>query len=428
MKALLLAGEESGVLYAERLAEILRDAGAEVRGYGDYGFQTADLAVFGIWEVLRRIFYFIGVVRTMKRAIREWRPDVVVTIDYPGMNLKLAAYAKGLGIPAVHIVCPQVWAWHRGRVPKVAAALTELLCFFPFEPEIFKGTDLNAKFIGHPLVGMVKDESITSTGTDPISIGTDPVTGAVSTGTDPAKEAGTDPEIQPVLKRDERIIALLPGSRMGEIQRILPRLLKAVKLIAEGQTLQVRGQTLNEAGGQTLKDDGGQTLKVVIPAANERAEREIGRILASFEGLPPVEVRRGQARALLRSADCAAVASGTATLEAALVRCPTVLVYAVSPLLAWILRRVITGVRHAGLANIIAEKCGFEPPMPELLQEDFTSEAVAKQLTAWLSDPAARAEASARLDRAMAYLQADGDPIRIAAREILAAGKGRERR
>jgi len=436
MKALLLAGEESGVLYAERLAEILRDAGAEVRGYGDYGFQTADLAVFGIWEVLRRIFYFLGVARTMKRAIREWRPDVVVTIDYPGMNLKLAAYAKGLGIPAVHIVCPQVWAWHRGRVPKVAAALTELLCFFPFEPEIFKGTDLNAKFIGHPLVGMVKDEGARSVGTDPISMGTDPATDAVSKGTDPAKETGTDPKMQPVLKRSERIIALLPGSRLGEIQRILPRLLNAVKLIAEGQTLkkaegqtlQVRGQTLNEAGGQTLKDDGGQTLKVVIPAANERAEREIGRILASFEGLPPVEVRRGQARALLRSADCAAVASGTATLEAALVRCPTVLVYAVSPLLAWILRRAITGVRHAGLANIIAEKCGFEPPMPELLQEDFTSEAVAKQLTAWLSDPAARAEASARLDNAMAYLQADGDPIRIAARELLSAGKGRERR
>ena len=400
MKALLLAGEESGVLYAERLAEILRGSGAEVRGYGDYGFQTADLAVFGIWEVLRRIFYFLRVARTMKRAIREWRPDVVVTIDYPGMNLKLAAYAKGLGIPAVHIVCPQVWAWHRGRVPKVAAALTELLCFFPFEPEIFKGTDLNTKFIGHPLVGMVQNESITS--------------------------VGTDPERSPVLKKNERIVALLPGSRMGEIQRILPRLLKAVTLIAKGQTLkETGGQTLKETGGQTLQV-GGQTLKVVIPAANERAEREIGRILATFEGLPPVEVRRGQARALLRSADCAAVASGTATLEAALVRCPTVLVYAVSPLLAWILRRAITGVRHAGLANIIAEKCGFEPPMPELLQEDFTSEAVAKQLTAWLSDPAARAAASARLDGAMAYLQADGDPIRIAAREILAAGKGLE--
>ena len=95
-KILLLAGEESGVFYAEHLAVPLRSAGAELRGYGEYGFKTADLAVFGIWEVLRRLFYFLRVARTMKRAIREWRPDVVVTIDYPGMNLKLAAYAKGL--------------------------------------------------------------------------------------------------------------------------------------------------------------------------------------------------------------------------------------------------------------------------------------------------------------------------------------------
>ena len=371
-KILLLAGEESGRLYAERLAVILRGAGAEVRGYADYGFKTADLAVFGIWEVLRRIFYFLGVARTMKRALREWRPDVMVTIDYPGMNLKLAAYAKGLGIPAVHIVCPQVWAWHRGRIPKVAAALTELLCFFPFEPEIFKGTGLQAKFIGHPLVRVVEGER---------------------------GEAARAP------RASSRILALLPGSRLGEVQRILPRLLKAVEILAKGQTLSAAG---------------GQGLKIVIPAANEMAEREIRRILASFEGLPPIEVQQGKARALLRAADCAAVASGTATLEAALVRCPTVLVYAVSPLLGWILRRAITGVRHVGLANIIAEKCGLEPPMPELLQEAFTPEAVAAQLAEWLSSESARQAAAQQLDHVLARLEADGEPLAIAAQEILA--------
>ena len=171
--------------------------------------------------------------------------------------------------------------------------------------------------------------------------------------------------------------------------------------------------------GQTLKI-WGQTLKIVVPAANEMAEREIERIIASFDGLPPIEVQRGKARALLRQATCAAVASGTATLEAALVRCPTVLVYAVSPLLAWILRRAITGVRHVGLANIIAEKCGFEPPMPELLQEAFTAEAVADQLKVWLSDDAAHAAAVKRLDGAMAYLEAKGEPLQIAAQEIMA--------
>lgn len=373
-KILLLAGEESGVLYAERLAGLLRSHGAEIRGYGDYGFRTADLAVMGFWPVLRKLFYFLGVARTMKRAIREWKPDVVVTVDYPGLNLKLAAYAKGIGIPSVHMVCPQVWAWHQGRIPKVAAALTKLLCFFPFEPKLFEGTGLDARFIGHPLVKVVERETVE--------------TNALGT-----------------CEGDGKTLALLPGSRMGEIQRILPRLLEALKLVV--------------GKGGDLK------FRVCIPAANDAAEREIRRIVETFKGLPSVEIQKGKARELLRIADCAAVASGTATLEAALVRCPTVLVYAVGPVLAWFARRVIKGVRHVGLANVVAEKCGFEPPMPELLQEDFTPEAVAKQLEAWFSDSAVRSAAAKNLDDAMGYLQAEGEPLAIAANEIMSCVKGR---
>ena len=133
MKVLLLAGEESGVLYAERLRRAL--PGCEFKTYQDH-YKTSDLAVMGFWAVIKRLFFFLGVQRTMKRIIREWKPDVVVTIDYPGLNLKLAAYAKARGIPAVHLVCPQVWAWHQGRIPKVAAAVNRLLCFFPFEPAL----------------------------------------------------------------------------------------------------------------------------------------------------------------------------------------------------------------------------------------------------------------------------------------------------
>ena len=381
-RILLLAGEESGKLYAERLAALLRDAGADTRGYGDYGFRTADLAVMGFWPVLRRIFYFLDVARTMKRAIREWMPDVVVTIDYPGMNLKLAAYAKRLGRQAVHIVCPQVWAWHSNRIPKVAAALSELLCFFPFEPDLFAGTGLAARFIGHPLVGMVRGECEGSA-------------------------AGEGPAESSAPHGAERVVAILPGSRIGEIQRILPRLLEAVARMS-------RRRLPRKEGGAT------SALRVVIPAANELAEREIRLLVTARDDLPPVEVRRGNARALLRVADCAAVASGTATLEAALVRCPTVLVYAVSPVLAWFARRVITGVRHVGLVNVIAEKCGFEPPMPELLQEAFTPAAVAEQLETWLEDEHARMDAVKRLDAAVSHLQADGEPLETAAREIMA--------
>lgn len=388
-KILLLAGEESGVLYAERLSERLRMAGADVRGYADYGFMTSDLAVMGFWPVLSRIFYFLGVAHTMKRAIREWYPDAVVTIDYPGMNLKLAAYAKGLGIPAIHMVCPQVWAWHKNRIPKVAAALSELLCFFPFEPELFRGTGLEAKFIGHPLVKVVEREFADMPGGQK----RDAVQAVASADS----------------SHDTPTVAILPGSRIGEIQRILPRLLDAVYIMSKAVM---------------------PPFRVVIPAANVAARCEIERIIGRRTDLPKIEVQSGNARALLRKATCAAVASGTATLEAALARCPTVLVYAVSPLLAWFARRVITGVRHIGLANVVAEKCGFEPPMPELLQEGFTAEAVAAQLKSWLSDATVRRDAVEKLNAAMGHLKADGEPMDIAAAEIMSktgvseAGRG----
>ena len=369
LRILLLAGEESGVLYADRLRTALARACGDrkpvFRGYDTEGFRTGDLAVMGFWPVIRRLGYFLGVAWTMKRVIRDWRPDAVVTVDYPGLNLALAAYAKARGIPAVHLVCPQVWAWRRGRIPKVAAALTKLLCFFPFEPALFRGTGLDARFIGHPLVD-------------------------VFAGEEAAGAAAAD--------GGEKILALLPGSRLGEIRRNLPRLLRALPLL--------------EADG----------VRAVVPAANGRAEREIRRLVgARPPGGCAVDVQRGGARALLRRAACAAVASGTATLEAALARCPTVLVYAVSPLLAWFARRVIRGVRHIGLANIIWEKGGGtgEPPMPELLQEAFTPEAVAGRLAPLLSDARARAEAVRRLDAATALLRSGGDAFGTAAREIL---------
>ena len=351
MKVLLLAGEQSGKIYADEIAAALK--GAEVRGYGDYGFEIADLAVMGIWPVLRRIGYFMRVKRTMQRVIDEWRPDVVCTIDYPGMNLRLAAYAKSRGIRAVHVVCPQVWAWKRGRIPKIEAALDKLVCFFPFEPAFFKPGF--AEFYGHPLAQQFE-------------------------------AAKSD------VRRTKRLVAILPGSRISEIERNFPIML---------------------AAAQMLKD-----VTIEIPAANPRAMSAIRRILASSPLAATAKILDGGARELLLRADVAAVASGTATLEAALARCPTALVYRVSALFAWLARRVITGVRHIGLANIVWEKAhpeATEFPMPEILQEDFTPEALAKQLSLWLDDDAARARAVKSLDDTCALLASSGDaPARIA--------------
>lgn len=364
MKVLLLAGEESGVLYARKIAAALSASvgDIEIRGYGDYGFSTADLAVMGFGAVLRKLFYFLRVKRTMERAIREWRPDVVCTVDYPGMNLKLAAYAKLRGVYTVHVVCPQVWAWKAGRIPKIESSIDKLCCFFPFEPALFKPGF--AEFVGHPLTA---EFDSTSSRAD----------------------------------RRGKTLALLPGSRVGEIERNLPVMLEAAGLLPEN----------------IAKD-----ISYVIPAANDAANGAIRKIISSARTRVEAKVQSGGARELLRSAECAVVASGTATLEAALARCPTVLVYKVSALLAWFARRVIKGVRHVGLINIIAEKSSVEPPMPELLQETFTPEAVASYLARWLSDDAARDEAVAKLEVALEKLGNGREAVaRIAA--IVSSGR-----
>jgi len=368
VKVLLLAGEASGLIYADRLRELL--SGHEVRGYSDYGFETHDLAVMGFWPVLRRLFYFLRVKRTMERAIDEWRPDVVCTIDYPGMNLKLDLYARCRGIRTLHVVCPQVWAWKSGRIPKIEASVDRLCCFFPFEPALF--TPGFAEFVGHPL----------------------------------AEDFARDRASRPSAGPEKGLVAILPGSRLGEIEKHLPTMLSAVALL-EG-------------------------VRVAIPAANERALAAIRRIVSGFDfrrggsgsgATPEVSVQLGGARDVLCRAECAVVASGTATLEAALARCPTVLVYRVSAALAWFARRVIKGVRHIGLANVIWEKSGEvgEEPMPELLQEDFTAERVAAELSKWLKDPSARARAAARLDAVVGALETDGSAFARIAGAVLSS-------
>ena len=355
MKALLLAGEESGVLYARQIAEVIRgrDPSAEIRGYGDYGFETSDLAVIGFFAVLRKIRFFLGVKRTMERAIDEWRPDVVCTVDYPGLNLKLAAYAKKRGIRAVHVVCPQVWAWKKGRIPKIEASLDKLCCFFPFEPALFRPGF--AEFVGHPLVD----------------------------------EMGKFERFEKFERRG-RTLAVLPGSRIGEIEKHMSVLLKVVEMLQ-----------------REISD-----LKVVIPAANDKAYEKIQTLVAcGASGTPRPTVTHGGAREALRDADAAIVASGTATLEAALAGCPTVLVYRVGWFFAFLARRFIRGVRHLGLANIIAEKAVTPCPMPELLQEDFTAEKVLAAIRPHLTDPVANAVARQALDDTMRLLKSDGGAI-----------------
>jgi lipid-A-disaccharide synthase len=361
MKVLLLSGEESGNIYADMIRDRL--AGHEIRGYADYGFSTAELAVMGFWPVLKRLPFFLKVASVMKRVIDEWRPDVVLSVDYPGLNLKLAAYAKQKGIGAVHVVCPQVWAWKRGRVPKIERSLDCLCCFFPFEARYF--TPGFARFVGHPLA-----ERFSISKTTP----------------------------------DERMLAILPGSRIGEIEKILPVQLEAFRLLG------------NDIEG----------LKAVIPAANTKARQAIEKIIARFPRDMKLEVCDGAAREVLGRSLCATVASGTATLEAALANCPTVLVYKVGRFLAWFAKMVIKDIRHVGLANVVAEKAGAECPMPELLQENFTAAALVETLRPWFNDEESRKLAKEKLADTMKLLQSDGDSIGRIVKCIEEFSKARE--
>ncbi len=360
MKILLLAGEESGMIYREHIAVKVRELcpGVEIRGYGDYGFKIGDLAVMGIVQVLRRIFYFLRVKRTMERAIDEWRPDVVCTVDYPGMNLKLDAYARSRGIRTVHVVCPQVWAWHQSRIPKIERMVDKICCFLPFEPKIFRPG--LAEFVGHPLALAMERE-------------------------------GKREELK---KDGGRLLAVLPGSRLGEIKHHMPKLLRVI------------AELRRELPG----------LRVVIPAANEKVKKAIDAYVSDA-----VEVRLGGARELLREADAAVVASGTATLEAALAGCPTVLVYHVDLLFEIICRFTLKGVKHIGLINIVCEKTGetVPCPMPELIQQDFTVENVLKRIRPWLTDAEANAAARAALANAAGLLRPEGDPVDKIARLLV---------
>jgi len=357
MKVLLLAGEQSGMIYAEALKKILAGRNVEVRGYQDYGFKISDMAVMGLIPVLKKIGYFMNLKRTMERAIMEWRPDAVCTIDYPGLNLRLAAFAKELGIRAVHVVSPQVWAWKKGRIPKIEASLDKLLCFFPFEPSLYKPGF--AEFVGHPLADEIR-----------------------------ARACEPDASQTPGARR---LVGVLPGSRMGEIERNLPVMLEAVSKL--------------------------DNVTIEIPAAHSAARKAIEKVIA--KAAPRFDrscckVLDGKAREVLARSQVAAVASGTATLEAALLGCPTVLVYKAPFLFAAFLRIAIKEIKHVGLANIIWEKMrpGDDSfPMPELLQEDFTADALAGMLEDWLDDSAARAEMTRRLAETCKLLDSNGSAM-----------------
>lgn len=335
MKSLLvIAGELSGDMHAAGVVRELkaRSPDLQVWGIGGDGLRAAgmeivvearDMAVLGLWEVLKRYGFLRGVFHRMVRLARERKPDAVLLIDYPGFNLRFAAEMKKLGIKVIYYVCPQVWAWHRSRIPKMARILDRLLVIFPFEVEVFAGTGLRVDYVGHPLVDEARRER--------------------------AAEAG------PALPwRSARRLAILPGSRRQEIDRILPPMIQA-------------------AGILQRRDP---ELSVVVAAASTEMATQIRGRLLGITGRPlALDVVVGSTRRILREATAALVKSGTSTIEAALMGCPMVVVYRTAGLTYWLGKRLVK-VPYLGMANLIADREAFR----ELIQDAATPEALAEAI------------------------------------------------
>ena len=288
------------------------------------------LSVMGLVEVLRAYPRLRRLQWELGTSLLARRPDVFIGIDVPDFNLGLARRFKQAGIPTLHYVCPQAWAWRAGRARGLGRAVDRLLALLPFEPAFFADYGLDCRFVGHPLADILPLE---------------PDRGAARAA------LGIKPGLA--------LVAILPGSRAQEIERLAPAFaLGAAALVSE------RGP-----------------LEIVVCAAHSRQVAQLRRVIGAAAPRLTVDYRHGQARQLLSAADVALVASGTATLEALLCRAPMVVGYRMAPLTYHIIRRMISIPRIA-LPNILAA----DSLVPELIQSALTPQAICRELGAWLDD------------------------------------------
>ena len=339
-KILMVAGEISGDLHGAHLMEAILRIDPEIQFFGVGGdrlektgmkilYHSQSLSVVGITEVLFKMGSIMKALRGLKQFLNQEKPDLAILIDFPDFNLRLAKIAHRRGIPVLYYISPQVWAWRPKRVHLIARCVKKMVVFFPFEIPFYEAVGVDVEWVGHPLLDIVRP-------TLPKEIA--------------FEQFGLDPK--------RRTIALLPGSRIHEVKRLLPPLLSSAQLLQK-----------------EIPD-----LQFIIPLAPGIPEAILSPWMRNIS--VPVKVVKGWTYDAMNISELLITASGTATLEAAILGKPMIVVYRVSFLSYWVGRGLIQ-VDHIGLVNLVAER----EIAPELIQNEVSPQRIADEALRIMRDP-----------------------------------------
>jgi lipid-A-disaccharide synthase len=376
LQFIVVAGEASGDQHAAALVAEIRKRAPDSRFFGmggvrlaqesvDLLFQASELSVMGVAEVvpkLRRILHIMG---ALERAAARRRPDCAILVDIPDFNLRLARRLKRLGVAIVFFISPKVWAWRLGRIEQIADVGDLMLCILPFEEPLYRRVGMRARYVGNPVMDQV-----------------------------PATAPAESFRARLGLEVSRPTLALLPGSRPTEVRRILPAMLGAARELSA-----------NHPG-----------LQIVLPAAPGLSREEFAAHFRNFD-LKPLLID-GQAPLAVGASDVAVVASGTATLESALMRRPFVVVYRMASL-TYLLAKLLVKVDDVALVNLLAGR----RVVPELLQWEATPKTIAAEVERLWASQDLREKMLQAFDEVRAQLEPKGAAAR-AASEVIALLRG----
>jgi len=364
---MIVAGEASGDMHGANLVREMLNLDPALNFYGIGGNRlrkegvellanASDMAVVGLTEVVSKLGSILKIMGMMKRSLDERRPDLVILIDYPDFNIPLAKAAKKRGIKVFYYISPQVWAWRKSRIGQIKKTVSKMAVILPFEVETYRQKGFGVNYVGHPLLDMVKLNYSKQ---------------------ESRKKFG--------LSEDEITIGILPGSRTSEVRILMPELLRAAQILK-----------------REMPD-----LQFVLPLADTLEETSVTEIISGFN--VKVKVVSGHTYDVISCADLALVASGTATLETALLGVPMIIVYKIS-LLSYFIGRLFVHVKNIGLVNIIAGKT----IVPELIQGDASGKRIAAESLSILKNGERRQKMIKELEAIRARLGEPGAARRAA--------------